>query len=68
MVVVGATVVGGAVGGGTVAGGAVVGAPVVAMASEIGGAAGAALLLDAPHEATARTARAMARGLILRIS
>lgn len=67
MVVVGATVVGGAVGGGTVAGGAVVGAVVVAMATEMGGAAGAAFLPDAPHEATARTARAMVRGLMLRI-
>lgn len=68
MVVVGATVVGGAVGAGAVSGGAVVGALVVAMPSEIGGAAGAAFLLDAPHEATVRKARTMVRGLVLRIS
>lgn len=68
MVVVGATVVGGAVGGGTVAGGAVAGTAAVAIAREIGGATGAAFLLDPPHEATARTARTTTRGLVLRIS
>ena len=68
VVVVGATVVGGAVGGETVTTGAIVDARVVAIAREIGGATGAAFLLDPPHEATARTARTTTRGLVLRIS